>query len=66
MYITAVTASGCCNGDIRLVGGSSDTEGRVELCVNDTWGTVCDDLWGDNDASVVCARLGYSSTGEKS
>ena len=65
IYIVAVTVSGCCDGDIRLVGGSSDNEGRVELCINDTWGTVCDDGWGDDDASVVCARLGYSLTGEK-
>ena len=65
MYIVALTVSGCCDGDMRLVGGSSDNEGRVEVCVNDTWGTVCDDGWGDDDASVVCARLGYSSTGEE-
>ena len=49
--------------DIRLRGGTNQYEGRVEICNNNTWGTVCDDLWGATDANVACRQLGFSSTG---
>ena len=41
----------------------SSSIGHVELCVNDTWGTICSDYFDDNDAVVVCRQLGYTPLG---
>ena len=53
----------CENGDVRLINGRAPSEGRVEVCYNSHWGTICHNDWEDDDAAVVCAELGYERNG---
>lgn len=55
----------CEDGDVRLTGGSSTTNGIVEVCTAKVWGTVCADSWDLSDVQVVCRQLGYLESSKK-
>ena len=57
-------AASCTDGDVRLVGGGTKYEGRVELCLNGAWGRVCFDRYSNENAEVVCRQLGFPLLGE--
>lgn len=50
----------CSDGDVRLAGGQTPLVGRVEVCINEQYGTVCDVGFNRASAGVVCGQLGYS------
>ena len=60
MTIFIIITDQCTNGDIRLVNGSRPTEGRIEVCFGEVWGTIADALLDKTSALVVCRQLGYS------
>lgn len=55
----------CTEGSVRLVDGVVEQGGRVEVCVNGVWGSICDIGWDKTDALVICQQLGFSSLGKK-
>ena len=58
----------CCDGDVRLgnrtKSGLTTFTGRVDVCLDGRWGTVCDDNFSEVDAGVVCGQLGFYRSGK--
>ena len=59
----------CTHGDLRIASRTDDntdlfSEGRLEVCVNHAWGTICDTSYGTRDAHVACSQLGYDVEGK--
>ena len=64
--INAHSVPECETGTVRLVGGITNSTGRLEICANGVWGRVCNKLqyWGLDNAIVVCRQLGFSDEGK--
>ena len=61
MYVHSFTMTAQCeNGAVRLNGGPNKFEGRVEFCLNRSWGQVCGMGWTTADAMVVCHQVGHT------
>lgn len=49
---------------MRLVNGSSEQSGLLEVCTNSVWGTVCGTGFDVTDAYVICRKLGLGISGQ--
>ena len=65
MYIceTIHCTATCIEGELRLVEGETEWDGRLEVCLSQRWGTVGNDGWTEVNRQVVCNALGYDFTG---
>ncbi|ORU94766.1 MAG: hypothetical protein A6F71_09615 [Cycloclasticus sp. symbiont of Poecilosclerida sp. M] len=56
-------AANCTTGAVRLENGTTLLEGRVEVCVNNAWGTICHDTFSEEEAVIICNLLPYQFNG---
>ena len=53
----------CTNGEARLIDGPSVSRGRLEVCLNQAWVTVCSSGFGIEESMVACGQLGFQRYG---
>ena len=72
IYLCYLAETSCLDGSVRLVNDNPThldlikdevARGRVEMCVDGSYGTVADESWDYADASVVCRQVGFSANG---
>ena len=53
----------CTEGSVHLLFGSTTRNGTAQVCVNRTWGSICDRSWDSRSATVICRQLGFNTIG---
>ncbi|XP_011673150.1 scavenger receptor class A member 5-like [Strongylocentrotus purpuratus] len=59
--VIGIVSTAAYEGNLRLVNGSDYTEGRLEIFHDDQWGSICDNTWFGDDASVACRQMGLGN-----
>ena len=54
----------CAYGELRLIGGTNELEGRLEVCIDGQFGSICDDFWSVADANTACLQMGFAGVGK--
>lgn len=63
MHVFIAPSIPCEEGSTRLVDGYLEQEGRLEICINGIWSTICDTGFEAQDALVACSTLGHDIAG---
>ena len=63
MFVCIYALADCVDREVRLQDGIHRSNGRVEVCQDGVWGSVCTRMLDHDDARVVCRQLGYESEG---
>ena len=61
MTCNYIDHEGCNEGSVRLVNGTVEKEGRLEICNNGIWGGICSYGFSESDGYVACKQMGYNN-----